>query len=164
MGMHHELRPKRGKNAVLTLLRLLSQASSWQSQHNEPDANNALARLRRVAKPGSLIFLFSDFRNLGPQAESHLAQLARHNDVVLFHIFDPLEAILPQRGLYRVAWGQHSSSFSAGPAIQNNYQQHFQQHCDNLKQLSRFPGIFYLSCATDADVLQRLQYGLGLKR
>ncbi len=159
---HHELRPKRGKSAVLQLLQHLSSASHWQSRHNEqePDANNALARLRRVAKPGSLIFLISDFRNLGPQAESHLAQLSRHNDVVLFHIHDPLEQALPQRGQYRVTWGQRSSIFSSSSAAQQKHRQQFEQHRQQLQQLCRFPGIYYLSCATNADVLQCLQQGL----
>jgi uncharacterized protein (DUF58 family) len=145
------------------LLQQLSAASHGHSQHNEqePDANNALARLRLVAKPGSLIFLISDFRNLGPQAESHLAQLSRHNDVVLFHIHDPLEQALPERGQYRVAWGQSSSVFSGGnTSAQNTYQQQFQQHCQQLQQLSRFPGIHYLSCSTSDDVVKRLQQGL----
>jgi len=160
---HHELRPKRGKSAVLQLLQQLSTASHWHSQHNEqePDANNALARLRRVTKPGSLIFLISDFRNLGPQAESHLAQLSRHNDVVLFHIHDPLEQALPERGQYRVAWGQRHSVFSSGnKSAQDKYQQQFEQQRQQLQQLSRFAGVHYLSCCTSEDVLQCLQQGL----
>ena len=160
---HHELRPKRGKSAVLQLLQQLSSASHWHSQHNEqePDANNALARLRRVAKPGSLIFLISDFRNLGPQAESHLAQLSQHNDVVLFHIHDPLEQALPERGQYRVTWGKRNSIFSSGnKRAQSDYQQQFEQHCMQLQQLSRFPGVHYLSCSTGDDVLQCLLRGL----
>ncbi len=163
---HHELRPKRGKSAVLQLVQQLSNASQWQSQHNEqePDAGNALARLRRVAKPGSLIFLISDFRKLGPQAESHLAHLARHNDVVLFHIHDPLEATLPERGIYRVAWGQRSSSFSGDKTAQTHYRQQFQQHSDTLQQFSRFPGVHYLNCSTADDVLEKLQHGLRTKR
>jgi uncharacterized protein (DUF58 family) len=160
---HHELRPGRGKAAVLNLLRQLSLASHWQSHHDEeePDAGTALARLRRVARPGSLIFLFSDFRNLGPQTESHLAQLGRHNDVVLFHIYDPLEAELPDHGVYRVAWGRRSSLFSGDDqTAQGRHQQQFREHCEALQQLCRFPGIHYLSCATDGDLLQTLKYGV----
>ncbi|ALP52722.1 hypothetical protein Tel_05910 [Candidatus Tenderia electrophaga] len=160
--VHHELRPKRGKSAVLNLLRQLSQTSRWQSRYNEtePDADKALARLRRVAKPGSLIFLLSDFRKLGAQAESHLAQLARHNDVVLFHIYDPLEAELPRHGIYRVAWGERSSRFSGDDkTTQRQHREHFREHSAMLKQLCRFPGIHYLSCATDADLVATLQYG-----
>jgi len=160
---HHELRPQRGKGAVLNLLRQLCQASRWQSRHDEaePDAGNALARLRRVARPGSLIFLFSDFRNLGPQTESHLAQLGRHNDVVLFHIYDPLEAQLPDHGVYRVAWGRRSSLFNGDDqSAQKRHRTRFQQHCEALQQLCRFPGIHYLSCTTDAALLQTLKYGV----
>lgn len=165
--LHHELRPQRGKSAVLTLLRRLSQASQWQSRYDEqePDAGNALARLRRVAKPGSRLFLFSDFRNLGPQAESHLAQLARHNDVLLVHIYDPLEAELPRRGLYRVAWGEHSSLFSGDDrTARSRHRMHFGDHCRAIQQLCRFPGMHYLSCATDGDLTQTLKQALGVRR
>ena len=163
---HHELRPKRGKSAVLQLLQLLSQTSQWQSHHNEqePDASNALARLRRVAKPGSLVFLISDFRNLGSQAESHLAHLARHNDVVLFHIYDPLEAHLPEHGSYRVVWGQQHSSFSGNKTTQISYQQQFQQHIEHVQQFSRFPGVHYLNCSTADNVLEALQRSLRTKQ
>ncbi|MBL1275392.1 MAG: DUF58 domain-containing protein [Ectothiorhodospiraceae bacterium] len=170
---HHELRPKRGKSATLKMMQLISTASRWQSEYLQaeqqkqqqhepqiPDADNALARIRRVAKPGSLIFLISDFRHLGPQAESHLAHLSRHNDVVLFHVYDSLEQALPARGQYRVAWGERSSVFSGGTASQNKHRELFEQHCQQLQEFSRFPGVHYLSCATHEDVLQRLQLGL----
>ena len=161
---HHELRPKSGKSAVLHLLQRLSEFSHWQSQYNEqePDASNALTRLRRVAKPGSLLFLISDFRNLGPQAETHLLQLSQRNEVVLFHIHDPLEQALPERGQYRVSWGEYNHVFSGSRAsAQNQYRQKFLQHHDNLQQFSRFPGIHYVSCSTTDNVVEKLRQGLG---
>jgi uncharacterized protein (DUF58 family) len=163
---HHELRPKRGKGAVLQLLQQLSTASHWESHYNEaePDAGNALARLRRVTKPGSLIFLFSDFRNLGPQAEAHLSELARHCDVVLCYIHDPLEAALPDNGLYRIAWGQRSALFGGDMRAREQYQQHHRQHLEQLQRLSRFPAVSLLACATNDDPVQTLQRNLGLRR
>lgn len=157
---HHEIRPKRGKAAVLQTLKHLSQASKWQSQHNElePDAGKALGRLRRVAKPGSLIFLFSDFRNLGEQAESHLIHLARHNDLVMFYIHDPLEEKLPVAGDYRVAWGERNALFNAASrSNRDQYQQRYRQHRDYLETLCRFPGVSFIECATHQDVGDALQ-------
>lgn len=161
---HHEIRPKRGKAAVLQTLKHLSQASRWQSQHNEqePDAGNALGRLRHVTKPGSQIFLFSDFRNLGEQAESHLIHLARHNDLVLFYIHDQLEEQLPEAGDYRVTWGERSSIFSAASRKnRDQYKRRYQQHRDYLEKLCRFPGVSFIECATHHDISIAFQ---GLKQ
>jgi len=149
------------------MLQQLSAASQWRSQYNEqePDASTALARLRRVAKPGSLIFLISDFRNLGSQAESHLSELARHNDVVMLHIYDELECTLPDKGQYQVSWGQRKSSFNGtSRTTQNKHQQLFVEHQDRLRSLCRLPGMHYISCATHEDILATLQAGLGINR
>ncbi len=162
--LHHELRPGRGRQAVMRLIHQLQAMDQQQdSAAPAPHSDAALARLRRVARPGSLIFLMSDFRHLGPQSESHLAQLARHNDVVLIHIYDPLEAELPISGDYRVSDGQRSAFFSASRSNRERYRQHFDEHCAHLRRLCRFPGIHYLGCRTDADLLTLLTNDLGLK-
>lgn len=165
---HHELRPKHGKAAALQLVRQLSIASHWQPNPEPVDeqqiASHALARLRRVAKPGSLIFLMSDFRHLDAQAESHLSQLARHNDVVMFYIHDPLEAALPAKGQYRVSWGDRHALFSTTGKAQQQHAARFAEHQAYLQRLSRFPGIYFLSCSTADDVAERLRFGLGVVR
>ena len=66
---HNELRPKRGKSATLHFLQQLAKHSAWDKNNRNAmtdsiiesqSAEHALNRLRRVAKPGSLIFLISD--------------------------------------------------------------------------------------------------------
>ncbi|MCI0507886.1 MAG: DUF58 domain-containing protein, partial [Gammaproteobacteria bacterium] len=109
---HHELRPRGGKSAVLHLLQLLSRMSSAPMAEDRASAAaaaeqksacyQALVRLRRVLKPGSLIFLISDFRDFDKQAESVLTQISRHNDVIMLFVYDPIEELLPDAGIYRV--------------------------------------------------------------
>ena len=48
-----------------------------------------MSRLRKVTRPGSLVFLISDFRDMNEASESHLINVARHNDVVLIQVYDP---------------------------------------------------------------------------
>ena len=79
----------------------------------------ALLRLTRVARPGSLIFLISDFRRLGADAERHLRELAGHCDLVLVHVFDPVEAELPPPGRYRVVSGGRTLSIETCGARQD---------------------------------------------
>ena len=74
---------------ALRLLQTICTESFWQPPATadalEADAERALQRLTRVARPGSLIFLLSDFRRLGADAERHLRQLAGHCDLLLVH-------------------------------------------------------------------------------
>jgi uncharacterized protein (DUF58 family) len=103
---HHELRPRLGRRAALRVLQLIASSPVWQpggaSGQGAGDPDHALLRLTRVARPGSMMFLISDFRGLGPDTERHVKQLASHGDLFLLHVYDPVEAELPPPGRYRV--------------------------------------------------------------
>jgi len=164
-----ELRPQRGDKAVLHFINKLARHPAWSSPLSTPiehtTAVQSLIHLRRVAKPGSLIILFSDFHHLGEQAESHLKQLARHNDVMLMFFHDPLESQLPPPGLYQISNGQQSMTINtADSSLRTTHQQQFQQHQDYLKNLCRRCGMFFISCATNDPLEQTLQSQLRLKR
>lgn len=166
---HEEIRPLRGKAGVLHLIYKLSEHAAWEN--HQPEANNqdsaaeALLRLRRVARPGSLVFLISDFRHFNDLAQSYLATLAQHNDVVMISIHDPLEAQLPAGGYFRFSNGDSEIGINTrNQHTCQTYQQRFQQQQDEMKQLSRRLGLHFMSISTDGDLLTGLQSGLGLKR
>jgi uncharacterized protein (DUF58 family) len=109
-GDHHEIKPQRGRAAVLRFLREMVNHAAWKGRaapvRGDPDAGlRALARLRRIVRPGSLVFLLSDFRWLDDRARRQLARLSAHNEIVLLFLFDPLEQRLPPPGRYRVSDG-----------------------------------------------------------
>ncbi|VAX05950.1 hypothetical protein PA3071 [hydrothermal vent metagenome] len=164
---HLELRPQQGKHAVLEFIRQLTKhfpekidATDQKTQTSA--ARHALARLRRVARPGSLLFLLSDFRSLDETAHAHLIHLARHNDVVLIFIHDQLEQELPPSGWYRLSNGQRTIAIDTGnKATQASYNQRFQSHAEQLQDLCKQGGIHLLTCSTDQDPLTVLQDGLG---
>lgn len=109
-------------------------------------------RLTRVARPGSLIFLLSDFRRLGSEAERHLVRLAGHCDLLLAHCYDPVEAELPPPGRYRIEGGGGSFVIETGnDALRRRYRDRFKERRAVLEKLSRVPGIRMIDCATDAD-------------
>ncbi len=56
---------------------------------------DALGQLRRLVRPGSLVFIISDFQSLDQQALRHLQAIRLHNEVRICHITDPLERALP---------------------------------------------------------------------
>ena len=121
-----------------------------------------MSRLRKVAHPGSLIFLLSDFREMNDITTSHLANIARHNDIVLIHVSDPIESELPTSGSYKVSNGQKEIHFnSADKRLRERYHQRFVDHSESLKTLCRQNRMHLLSLSTNDDVLESLQSGLG---
>ena len=135
---------------------MCSLESFWQpalaSEAAEIDAGRALQRLTRVARPGSVILLLSDFRRLGADAERHLRQLASHCDLMLVHFFDPVEAELPPPGRYRIhSAGRSFAIETANEAMRRRYQDRFEERRAGLRALARVPGIRVIDCATDAE-------------
>ncbi|MFQ5597420.1 MAG: DUF58 domain-containing protein [Nitrospiria bacterium] len=164
---HEEMRPQCGKKGVLHLIQSLTEHQAWERsatpEHQEASARQALLRLRRVARPGSLVFLISDFRSIGTDSESHLAQLSRHNDVVMIFIYDRLEVSLPPPGLYRICDRTRELTLdTSAPPFRERHQERFRQREAILRSLCRRYGITCIPCATSDDLLITLQRGLGL--
>ncbi len=169
---HLELRPKRGKQALLHLFKKMAGAGAWsrtQTVSSEQPAvtalHQSLLRLRRVAQPGSLIFLLSDFGDLDEQARAQLIQLSHHSDLVLISIHDPLEQELPPPGRYRVSDGERIVTIdSTLTAVCEEYRQRYQWQQAELPQFCRRHGLYLLPTSTADDPLAVLQRGLGGKR
>ncbi|MCP4488558.1 MAG: DUF58 domain-containing protein [Gammaproteobacteria bacterium] len=167
---HIEARPKRGKAAALHFIRQLVAHSAWSNDRPTQAIEGstglqALNRLRQVTRPGSLIVLISDFRFLDETCRMHLAQLARHNDVVLLFTHDPLEQNLPPSGYYRLTDGVNELAIdSANRASRGQYQQRFSQHHQMIEQLCNQLQLFLIDISTADDMLESLQVGLGLRR
>jgi uncharacterized protein (DUF58 family) len=160
---HHELRPALGLRSALRLFQRLAAESFWAPPPaiaGEVEAEHALLRLTRVARPGSLIFLLSDFRALPADAEEHLRSLAGHCELYLAHFFDPVEAELPPPGRYRIAAAGRSFSIdTANDALRSRYHDRFEARRERIRALGRLRGVHVIECATTDDprgVLARL--------
>lgn len=161
---HIELRPRRGKTAVLDFIGRTCNHPAWHTGTSQArNMDQAMSRLRKVAHPGSLIFLLSDFREMSEAAKSHLINIARHNDVVLIQIIDPIETALPESGIYRVSDGENDYRLNAAnKKLRDHYLQRFQQHQQVLHKLCQQHRMYLLPLYTHENVLESLQRGLGL--
>lgn len=167
---HIEMRPRRGKSAALDFIGKTCKHSAWQGRTQKPrNMDLAMARLRKVARPGSLIFLLSDFRDdngntLNGASRMHLINLAQHNDVVLVQIYDPLEAGLPEPGRYRLSDGTKDLQLYTGDKqLRQHYHERFEHHQEELRKLCRQQRMYLLPLCTQDDVLTSLQSGLGIR-
>jgi len=160
-GQHHEVRPAGGKRGVLNLLQLLATAHQPTDTIRHP-LSDALARLRRVARPGSLVYLCSDFAQWDADAERHLMLLARHVELVLVVIHDPLESVLPA-GAYQVANMAGKRLRLTTTAKQRTaYQAQFQARQTALADAARQAGAHRISITTAHPPLPQLLRGLGI--
>ena len=162
---HHELKPQRGKTGVLKLINNIVNHSAWQQHEvtavDHKAGSRALARLRRVARPGSLIFLISDFRNLDDAALTQINTLSSSSEIVLIFIYDQLEKSLPGAGQYRVSDGDEELLVDTYDRERvEGYQLRFIAHMERLRQLSRRIHCRLLVCSTTEDPVIALQTGL----
>ncbi len=161
-----ELRPQLGKAGVLNVLRQMVADPSWQRplhQPFEPQQRLArtLMRLRRVARPGSLIMILSDFAQWDEHVEKQLSLLSRHNDLSLIFCYDPLEADLPPAGSYRISDGENDLTMNTLDRYRrDSYQTRFKQHRLQIEQFCRQQRGLFLTCATDQDPLDSLRLSL----
>jgi uncharacterized protein (DUF58 family) len=159
---HHELKPHRGKIGVLRFINKLVEHPAWEDPYTGQGDKYAfgreLIRLRRVSRPGSLIFLISDFRYMTESDENQIIRLSKHNDMILIYVCDPLEIDLPGGGQYRISDGEQDMSIDTyNRDYINNYHIRHEQHAERLSRLSRMGNIFLITCTTKDDPLQVLQ-------
>lgn len=106
---HNEFTPRSRETGVLPLLASLSQYTQSGVANNGSQSkplSDALIRVRRVMRPGSILVLISDFYNMDADSEQHLSRLRYHNDVLVYHICDPLELSPPKPQHYAITDGQ----------------------------------------------------------
>lgn len=162
--VHHELKPERGRPAALHLLRQLETAQDWEENPGAQAAgiNAALARLRRLARPGSMLMLFSDFQGLDAGGEAHLSYLARHNALLLFFIHDPIEARLPPPGRYHMVSGNQSWVIDTSDRdFTRAHTEHHEAKRNRLQQICRRNRSSLIVCATNDTPQKIMQRALG---
>ncbi|MCP4386927.1 MAG: DUF58 domain-containing protein [Gammaproteobacteria bacterium] len=165
---HIEFRPARGKHTVLNFIQQLVAHPAWardDSLEADPKTGlKALMRLRQVTRPGSLVILFSDFRFVDADCRMQLVELARHNDVVMIHTYDPFERNLPNLGFCRIADAVDNIDIDTSDRrTREQYRERYDEHQRALERLCRELGLYLIDIATDDDMLAELKSGLGLQ-
>ncbi len=163
-GAHRELRPAGGRRGVLGVLTVLAghAAARAPAEAGDRDLAHALLRTRRVARPGSLIFVISDFYALSDDAERHLTRLRLHNDVAACWVFDRLEVQAPPPGRYAVSDGRARAVIETGAGrVRRAYGAPFARRRRRLEAITRDAGVTLVALETGADVGETLRRGLA---
>ena len=124
--------------------------------------NSAMLRLRRVAHPGSLVFILSDFYNLDQESIHRLQQLRRHCDILAYQILDPLELSPPPAGRYAITNGTEQTVLDTRSAAQRNfYQDYFNSQHRKIETSLRQLEIPLLRLLTTDDIVAKLRTNLN---
>ena len=164
-----DIRPRRSKHAVLELLHQLQEFNQQlRSPIRSQDGKSLQALLndaRRIAKPGCALFLISDFYDYDQQCEQQLFELARHTDVTLIHVFDPLEKHLQSNSRLTVSDGSARLQLPTDETkFQEAYQNAYAQRLDFLTRSVKRLAIPLLSYATTDNLQQLLRERFSAKK
>jgi len=159
-----ESRPALGKKGVFPFLqRLATQANFLERRkesHQPPSAaamDRAITHLHQIAKPGSLIFMVSDFRHLTDYAQNLLIEMSFHSDVCLCFIYDTMERELPKNDYFPVKNGMSELEINTHmQANLANYHQQFIERKGKVASLTSHRHIHFIECSTEEDCLEVL--------
>ncbi len=162
-----DIRPKNSKHA---LMELINRVNHFNHQLQQPIPTGSiinieamLQEVRRIARPGSLLVLISDFHDIDESCAETLTMLSKHSDVNLFHVIDPLETSLPNRGVFTVSNSKQRMSIDAA-AVREDYAHVISCRKKLLQAQCLNAGISYVDATTKIPATEMLLTIHGAKR
>ena len=161
-GSHCELAPRGGRQGALQFIRQVvvhtDPRAALDAVETTHSLNSGLARLCRVSRPGSQIFLIGDFAGIDAESGQLIHRLRRHNDVVALQVVDPIELAPPPPARYGVAIGAQRHVLDLRSAgARRAFQAHFDRHHREVGDLMRRHGVALSRLATDQDIVRQVR-------
>lgn len=161
-----DIRPKRNQSNQLAWLHCLLE---YNHRLTSPIANPAaqslsqqLADAHRIAKPGSAVFVVSDFYGLDQACEKPLYRLAQHTELMLFHVTDPVEKNLPNLPDWIISNGQSQIHVNGkSKKTQRNHRHHFEDRQTSLNTLTQRLGVPLVEAQISADPMTLIRQLFG---
>ena len=120
-----DCRARRNKQAVLRFIHdidALNQQLTQNTHTSTTSLANSLEECRRITRPGTAIFVVSDFHDFDEHAAKALSNLGKHTDITLLHVSDALEDMLPMSGTIAISDGAQNSQVYLSNALKKAYQ------------------------------------------
>jgi uncharacterized protein (DUF58 family) len=162
---HYERRPAARTRGLLPMLKALAEDPIPGEEGGHAGISPAATHLVQLVRPGSLVFVLSDFFGLSAEHSAWLAHFGTTSEVVLVHVRDPLEEIAPPPALYPVTDGARRGLLDTTAARHRaRWQARFADHLRLLEELARRHGAHLLGVRTDEPVGPALARGLRPRR
>lgn len=142
-----DIRARRGQHAVLDLMHQLvafnRRLQSPVAMEGGISLRDMLTETSRVARPGSLVILLSDFHDFTADCGEPLSHLAKRSDVMALHIYDLLERRLPNTGRLAISNGVDRLTLNVG-AVSEPFEDAFDHRQHQLRQSCSNTGVQYV--------------------
>lgn len=165
---HNEFTPRSRDRGVLTLLSALASYSkdtvTNREEHIRP-MSEALVRIRRVVRPGSIIILISDFYSFNEESLKYLKQLNCHHDLLAYHINDPVELSSPKPACYPITNGkEHLILDTQSPSMHTAYNTLCTTRIQHLDNQFKTLGIPYTLVTGETDLVHLVRRAFSRKK
>lgn len=150
----------RSSASLLQFLKALAEATAEEVPEGDvPDVplDVTLDRLRQVSRPGTLVFVISDFAAFDEKAERALRRLSLHAHVTNILVYDQLDTMLPA-GRQRISDGLEAVALGALSKKQlDDYAKGFADRRERIERLCQTRGMAFHAMATSDDPRAVLQ-------
>ncbi|MGK0374898.1 MAG: hypothetical protein ACJA2E_001370 [Arenicella sp.] len=132
IGEYHtsDSRARRSKQAVLRFIHDVHEGNNQLAHQTHTDQDSekislsmSLEECRRITRPGTAIFIISDFHDFDHAAAKALSNLGKHADLTLLQVSDKLEQQLPNLGNVAISDGRQSVKVNLTNGLTKAYQQ-----------------------------------------
>lgn len=124
--------------------------------------NAALARAERIATHDHLVCLITDGRGQNRETQERLSRIVRHNDVLVIHVHDPLEAALPDAGNKVFGAGDLQLEVNTGSkSLRDAFQADFEKRLEAARHFLIRRDAPVMSLRTDEDIALQIRRQLG---
>ncbi len=159
------VKPRRSKRSALRFLDSLARYNQELVQHHaDEDAVNentlqlALEQMYRITRPGSNVYLISDFQSFNDRCRKYLHQMAIHNSVTCIFVYDALEENLPIPGVYSITDGHQRSTINTyKKSVRSLYHDQFESRREMLLGEFNKMKVPLITLRTDQLVLDQLE-------
>ncbi|MFP6811375.1 MAG: DUF58 domain-containing protein [Pseudohongiellaceae bacterium] len=164
------VRPKRSRRSALHLLNQVYLYNQNLQYRQDPESQipkdsdyqsglaHALGQIRRITKPGSTLYVISDFVTMDDKALQYLNQLSRHNNVICCFVYDSLEETLPVPGIYSITDGNRKGALNThSKKARNRYSNQFLERRELLESELERLQIRFIKMRTNQLVVEQIR-------
>ena len=161
-----EHRPVRSPVALHRFLASVARANTQLDAARvvaQPGSLNAVLRAaRRIAKTNYLVLVFSDFDGTDDDTEPLIRALARHNDLILFSISDPLSEALPEGFRITASDGVLQAEIDTTDGrVRNRMEEMIRGRLGDISKWARKYGLPFLPLTTRRPAMDQLLRLMG---
>lgn len=144
-------------NLVNIFIKIAAKSNEVLIEQHHNDLSQALQMLQLHQKGEGTVFIVSDFHNFGNDKFPQIAILSKKHQVCCINVFDVLEEIAPQSGVYAAQYDEQKAVFDTEAGdFKLSYQEYFRQLREDLRQNCQKFLCGYMEVRTDVPIFKQL--------